>query len=97
MKKQLTHVSPVRAGFVLGSLYGIFGLLAVPFMWFFMTMSEKYQSTSHQFSAGAGFAMVIFLPIFYAIFGFIGGIISAAVYNLVASFTGGLEFETKDA
>jgi hypothetical protein len=31
------------------------------------------------------------LPIFYGILGAIGGMISAAIYNLIASFIGGIE------
>ena len=40
---------------------------------------------------------VIFIPILYGVMGFIGGIISAAVYNLIAAWTGGLEFTLSDA
>jgi hypothetical protein len=43
---------------------------------------------------GVGF--IIFLPIFYGILGFIGGLITAWTYNLVARFAGGLEIELED-
>lgn len=39
---------------------------------------------------------VIFLPIIYAVVGFIGGVIAAFIYNLVAKWTGGVEFTTED-
>jgi hypothetical protein len=32
-------------------------------------------------------------PIFYGVMGFIGGVVMAAMYNLVASFTGGIKME----
>jgi hypothetical protein len=38
---------------------------------------------------------VIFLPIIYAVLGFIGGVIAAFIYNLVAKWTGGVEFTTE--
>jgi uncharacterized oligopeptide transporter (OPT) family protein len=38
-----------------------------------------------------GVGSVIFLPIIYGIMGFIGGIISAAIYNVVAGVVGGVE------
>jgi hypothetical protein len=41
------------------------------------------------------FALGIFMPIFYAVFGFIFGIISAAIYNLVARWVGGIEVEVE--
>jgi hypothetical protein len=42
-----------------------------------------------------GFAFVIILPIIYGIFGFIGGLIVAALYNLFASWFGGIEMKFK--
>jgi hypothetical protein len=41
----------------------------------------------------AGWAGLILFPIFYGICGFIGGLIGAAVYNIVAGVVGGLEIE----
>ncbi len=43
---------------------------------------------------GVGFA--IMMPVIYAVFGFIGGVIAAALYNLIAKWTGGFEFEVRD-
>jgi hypothetical protein len=40
-----------------------------------------------------GAAAVIVIPIFYGVFGFITGIIYAALYNLIAAVVGGLELE----
>jgi hypothetical protein len=42
------------------------------------------------FGAGA----VLITPILYGIMGFIGGVIAAGLYNLVARITGGIEVET---
>ncbi len=44
-----------------------------------------------------GFAAIIFLPIFYGIIGFIGGIIGAFAYNILASMVGGIEVEFQQA
>jgi hypothetical protein len=38
----------------------------------------------------------ICLPLFYGIIGFFGGAISAFIYNVVAGFMGGIEFELGD-
>ena len=42
-----------------------------------------------------GAAAIIFLPIFYGVAGFIGGLIVAALYNLVAGWVGGIKIELK--
>ncbi len=39
-----------------------------------------------------GVGAVIFMPIFFAIAGFIEGMIGAFLYNVVARWTGGLQF-----
>jgi len=44
-------------------------------------------------SGEIGVAAVIVLPLFYGLLGFIGGIITAALFNLVASMVGGVEIE----
>jgi hypothetical protein len=39
---------------------------------------------------------LLLFPVIYGAVGFIGGVIAAALYNLVAKWTGGLEFEVTD-
>jgi hypothetical protein len=41
-----------------------------------------------------GVGSIIFFPIMYAVFGFIGGAIQSLLYNLAAKYTGGLEIES---
>jgi hypothetical protein len=93
MKKQLTHIAPLRAGIVLGVLYGILSLIAVPFFLIVAIIGSKSGSPA---PAVFGIGFAIMLPVIYATVGFIGGIIAAAIYNLVAKWTGGLEFEVRD-
>jgi hypothetical protein len=45
------------------------------------------------FVAGLGVLALVLFPILYAIVGFIAGAFTAAVYNLVAKWTGGVEIE----
>ncbi len=93
MKKQLTYVAPLKAGIVLAVLYfvgGIIGaIIALPFLLFARAAAEASVP-----SFGPG--LLVFIPIGYGILGFIVGIIAAALYNLVAKVTGGIEFELKD-
>jgi hypothetical protein len=42
-----------------------------------------------------GLLMMVGIPIFYAVLGFIVGAIIALVYNVVAGFVGGLEIEVE--
>lgn len=43
-----------------------------------------------------GLVMMVGIPIFYGVMGFIGGAISAVVYNVAAGFVGGVELGLED-
>ena len=43
-----------------------------------------------------GVGAIIVLPIFYGILGFIGGVVSAALYNFCAGLIGGIEVELSE-
>ena len=60
------------------------------------TIVGARSQNSTGFLAGS-IVFMIFLPFLYVAVGFIGGIISAAVYNLVAKWSGGIEFTLVDA
>jgi hypothetical protein len=93
MKKQLTYIAPLRAGIVLGVLYGILSLLFVPFILIAAALGSRTGVPAPTIF-GLGFA--ILLPVLYAAAGFIGGVIAAALYNVIAKWTGGFEFEVRD-
>lgn len=82
MKKRLTYISPIQLGIVQAVVSGIITLIMVPFLLLAALFGH----------VGLGFFFVIFIPIIYAIVGFIAGVISAVVYNVVAKWTGGVEY-----
>ena len=43
-----------------------------------------------------GLLVMIGIPIFYSIMGFIGGVIGALIYNLFAGLVGGIEIEVEN-
>jgi len=93
MKKQLKHISPLRAGIVLGVLYGLLGLVFTPF---FLLAALFGGRSGGGVAAFGGIFFALLFPVLYAVLGFIGGIIASAIYNLIAKWTGGLEFEVED-
>jgi hypothetical protein len=86
MKKRISHISPLQLGIVSGLLYGIISLIIVPFFLIATLLGH----------AGPGAIFAIFLPIIYGVMGFIVGVLTAFVYNLVANWTGGIEFVLTD-
>jgi hypothetical protein len=94
----LQRIGVLSCGKIMGILYAGMGLIVGAF---FAIISLAGIAIPQQNAAGnpmafmliGGVAALIFMPIMYGIMGFIGGIIMAALYNLVASLAGGLELE----
>ncbi|MDP3072776.1 MAG: hypothetical protein Q8N18_20960 [Opitutaceae bacterium] len=93
MKKRIVRIAPLKAGIVLGVLYALLSVLMVPiFLIVGMTAAAAAKQGGQDVPLGFMFgAGALLLPVLYGIAGFIGGIIAAAVYNLVAKWTGGFE------
>ncbi|HEV7473584.1 MAG TPA: hypothetical protein VGN90_06035 [Pyrinomonadaceae bacterium] len=79
-------------GLIIGVLYGLF------FMLFGAAMSSLAPRGDQAISGGLGAVVVgviimIAVPVFYGVLGFIGGAIGALVYNVAAGVVGGIRFE----
>ncbi|MGH8162941.1 MAG: hypothetical protein ACREP1_01250 [Rhodanobacteraceae bacterium] len=93
MVTRLRSLNIIQWGLVSGLIYAIFGLIAGIFWIPLAGMMALMPTARGPMMPGAGigiFAIVLF-PILYFIGGFIFGIIFAALYNLVARWTGGVE------
>jgi hypothetical protein len=87
-------------GFVIGLIIGvIYGLIIMIFGATILAMSSRGQDTA----AGGvstvvmGLVVMISVPIFYTVLGFIGGAIVGLVYNLAAGIVGGVKLELEGA
>jgi len=95
MTKRITRLAPLQFGVVLAALYGSLSLIFVPFILLFAFLGSRANGNHSGVLAGGFF--LIFLPILYAAMGFILGVIMAAIYNLIALWTGGIELTLDDA
>lgn len=90
MISRLRRIDPVQFALVSAIIYAVLALIiAVPAMFFMMAASSVSKEMMPMFFTGP--LMIVVLPIMYGVAGFIGGIIFAALYNLVAGWTGGVE------
>ncbi|HUL74063.1 MAG TPA: hypothetical protein VLT86_13235 [Vicinamibacterales bacterium] len=95
----IKRVNPLSAAKVGGVLYALLGLVigavvslvAVAFSGAMAAASDQAGGSMFGMLFGAG--AIIILPICYGVIGFIGTLISAALYNLAARFAGGIEVE----
>ena len=93
----IKRIGVLKAGVFQACFMALLGLVFGLGMLMFGTMLAGLFGASHSglgmMGVGMGIGMMIFLPIMYGAFGFIGGVIAAAIYNLVASIVGGIEID----
>ena len=99
MTKRLKRIAPVKFGLVAGIVYGLISLIFIPFFLLGILVSSfapAHQGAMQQgLTTGLGLVFCIFIPILYAVIGGLMGMLMAWVYNVVAGWTGGIEFEVE--
>jgi hypothetical protein len=99
----LRRVGILSAGKVMGILYAGMGLILggmialISMAGVAIPQQQNAGVNPMAFMLAGGVAALIILPIMYGVMGFLGGIIMAAFYNLVASIVGGLELDFHDS
>ena len=95
----LKRIGPMSCGKVGGVLYGVMGLiLGVLFALFSLLGAGAAAMQSEQaggalFGALFGVGAVVLMPIFYGVLGFVSGVVTAWIYNVIAGRFGGIELE----
>jgi hypothetical protein len=85
MSQQIRRFGIGQTAKVLGALYGLLGLVFVPFIFLATVMAPG------EFAFGLGYAIIF--PVLYAVIGFVMTAIGCALYNFVAGMVGGIEVE----
>ena len=92
MKKQINRLSPYQNGKVFGILMAIASLfIYVPMVLIISAMGPQIDQYGNEIVFPS--ALLIAMPVFHAIFGFISVVIGCALYNLLFRYIGGFEFE----
>ena len=86
---KLKKIGVLSLAKIFGLLYALFGLILGILFSLFSSIGFGVDETGSYFGIGS----ILILPIMYGILGFIGGIITAYFYNLIADRIGGLEIE----
>ncbi|HVZ64337.1 MAG TPA: hypothetical protein VG936_07185 [Lacunisphaera sp.] len=98
-KRRIKKFAPLQLGLMLGVTYALISLVIIPFMLVFFLiggLAAKANGASQApFMFGFGAIFIIFIPVLYGVMGFIGGVIGAFIYNLVAKWIGGVEVEVE--
>jgi len=95
----IKRVSPFSAAKVGGVLYALLGLVIGAFVTLVSLVLRGAMTPASDQLGGSAFGMVfgaaaiVLMPICYGVLGFIMTLISAALYNFAAGFTGGVEID----
>jgi hypothetical protein len=92
----IKRVGPLSVAKVVGILYAAIGLLiGAGFSLIAMTGASLFGGREGGGAAALvmGVGAIVIFPVLYGGFGFIGGLIMGALYNVVASMVGGIEVE----
>jgi hypothetical protein len=87
---EIQSVGVLRCGIVLAILYGLFGAIEGIFLLGIAAITPDMPQGHGMpkiFSVGLAFMF----PVFAVVAGFIGGVIGALLYNLVARWVGGIQ------
>lgn len=93
----IRRVRPLSFAKVMGMLYALMGLLIGACISLFSFIGSAFSPKEMPGGMGIlfGVGAIIALPIFYGLLGFIMSLIGAALYNLVASWVGGVELDVQ--
>lgn len=97
----IQRVEPLSLGKMLGAIYGILGFIVGLFCALFSLAFAGAPKAAGSplvpgwFAAMFGVGAVVILPIVYGLFGLVGGVLSAFLYNVVARKLGGVAIETR--
>ena len=92
----IRRVGPLSVAKVAGVLYALMGLIIGACISLFSLVGSAFMPKDAGMGGMLfGAAAVVVLPIFYGILGFIMTLISAALYNLVAGWVGGVELDVQ--
>lgn len=93
----LSRIGVLSAAKMLGVMYTLFGLIFGAFFSLLSVLGAAVNSGGPN-APGIpfpfiGIGAIVILPIMYGLMGFIGGAIAAAIYNVLAGLTGGIEMD----
>lgn len=94
-KRRIKRIAPLQLGKMLAVLYGIMGLLFMPIFLIMSLVSTQLPAGQRSGMMALGMGFALFMPVMYAVMGFVLGALGALIYNVVAKWIGGIEVEVE--
>lgn len=94
--QQISRIGVLSLAKIMGVLYAFLGLVIGGFISLFAILGAGFAARQNEGSPLGflfGVAAIVVAPIFYGCLGFIGGLVTAPIYNLAAKLAGGIEVD----
>lgn len=91
MKQQIKQLSPHQNGRVFGVLMAVPSLLLILPLALLMTLSSP-QPEQHANPVNFPTFMLVLMPVFYLVFGYLAVAFGCAIYNFLVRYIGGIGF-----
>lgn len=91
--KRIGVMSLAKIMAILYAAIGLIGGVCVALFSMIAGSAFAQQGAAAGLGMGFGLGSIILFPILYGVFGFIGGLISAWLYNVIAGSVGGIELD----
>jgi hypothetical protein len=88
MRQQIRRFSVHQTAKLVAMIYGLLSLIIVPIIFL---VSRAAPGAESAFPFGGAFLLLV--PVLYAVFGYLGTALACFIYNFVAGFAGGVEFD----
>ena len=90
---EVRRVEPLRAANVAGVVYAILTAAMVIVVLPFFLLLSAFLPAGEKAAPGAIVVVLLLYPILGAVMGWISGLLTAAIYNVVVRWTGGLQLD----
>jgi len=97
----LKRIGPLSLGKIMGILYGFLGIfIGIVFSGIGLIgylIGQSIDSSAEPIASILfGIGGLFILPLLYGLMGFLSGVVTAAIYNVIVKFIGGLELEFEE-
>lgn len=97
MRKEITRIDVISVGTMLGFIYmGIGIIVGILFAIIGGMLANMEVGEGASMLFGMGFAGIIIFPLIYGAIGFIAGVLTAFIYNVVAGWVGGIKVDIEN-
>lgn len=93
--KSIQHIGPLSLANIIGLLYAVLGLI---FGLFFAGLTAISAIMDNKEQTGVAFValiIIVFMPVFYGLMGYISGLFIGFIYNFIAAKVGGIKVDIR--